>query len=306
MRARKSIALVLALTAALALLAARPVLAKGSLETDEMGRQVVVPSHPQRLIGLIPSLTEVFFALGLGDKVVGATTWADYPPAARRLPRVGAYVSPNLEQIVALKPDLVVANKEGNPPWVVHRLSGMGVPVYVTVPVAPEELPASLAKLGAVLGAPEAGNKLAAELKAQFAEVARRLKGVKPRPTLLVIGSRPLVSAGRDTMNHRLLELAGGINVASASSQRWPRLNLEFVVDAKPEVIIVSTMERGQNLGRELEYWRKLPGVGDRPGVRVGSIQSDIIDRPGPRLGLGLMKLAALIHPERFAPEKAQ
>lgn len=302
---RRLLSIVLGL-ALLAVLAAQPTWAGDSLVTDEMGRQVEVPEQPQRIIGLTPSLTEVLFALGLGDKVVGATTWADYPPAARKLPRVGAYVAPNLEQIVALKPDLVLANKEGNPPWVVHRLAAMGIPVYVTVPVAPRELPASLAKLGAVLGAPQAGRRLAAELKAQFAEVARRLKGAKPRPTLLVIGSRPLVSVGSQTMNHRLLQMAGGYNVASASPQRWPRLNLEFVVEAKPQVIILSTMERGQNLGRELDYWRTLPGVGDRPGVRVVSIQSDIIDRPGPRLGLGLMKLAALIHPERFVPEKAR
>ncbi|MCF8032918.1 MAG: cobalamin-binding protein [Desulfarculaceae bacterium] len=300
MRCFRAIAPALALVAAL-VLAAAP--APARMVTDEMGRKVDVLDAPQRLIGLTPSLTEVIFALGLGDKAVGATTWADYPPAARKLPRVGAYVAPNLEQIVALKPDLVLANKEGNPPWIVHRLAGMGIPVYVTVPVAPKELPDSLAKLGAVLGAAQAGRKLAAQLKAQFAEVARRLQGAAPRPTLLVIGSQPLVTVGAQTMNHRLLQLAGGMNVAEASPQRWPRLNLEFVVEAKPQVIIVSTMERGQNLGRELEYWRSLPGVGDRPGVRVVSLQSDIIDRPGPRLGLGLEKLATLIHPERFPPE---
>ena len=301
---RRLLAIVLGL-ALLAALAMQPALAGDRLVTDEMGRQVVMPEHPQRIIGLTPSLTEVIFALGLGDRAVGATTWADYPPAARKLPRVGAYVTPNLERIVALKPDLVLANKEGNPPWVVQRLAAMGVPVYVTVPVAPEELPASLAELGAVLGAPQRGRELAAKLKAQFAEVARRLQGAQPRATLMVIGSRPLVSVGPGTMNNRLLILAKGRNVAQSAGQRWPRLNLEYVVDAKPRVIIISTMERGQNLGRELAYWRNLPGVGDRPGVRVVSIPSDIIDRPGPRLGEGLLTLARLIHPERF-PDKEQ
>jgi iron complex transport system substrate-binding protein len=302
-KAARAIALGLALLAVLALGSAP---AAARVVTDEMGRKVQIPEHPQRLIGLTPSLTEILFALGLEDKVVGATTWADYPPAARKLPRVGAYVTPNLERIVALKPDLVLANKEGNPPWVVHRLAGMGIATYVTVPVAPDELPASLERLGAVLGAPAAGRALARRLNRQFAEVARRLQGVKPRPTLLVIGSRPLITVGPDTMNHRLLKLAGGYNVAEASSQRWPRLNLEFVIKAQPQVIVISTMERGQNLGREINYWRTLPGVGDRPGVRVVSIPSDLIDRPGPRVGQGLLKLARLIHPERFGPAEGR
>jgi cobalamin transport system substrate-binding protein len=290
----------------LALLAAWALPASARMVTDEIGRKVQVPAKPQRIIGLTPSLTEVLFALGLQHKIVGATTWADFPPAAKKLPRVGAYVSLNLEKIVALMPDLVLANKVGNPPWAVYKLAGLGVPVYVTEPSNPLTLPASLERLAEVCGAPGAGKKMAAKIQAEFDEVARRLKGVKPRRTLAVIGSRPLVAVGKGTMNHALLELAGGINVAAASSQRWPRLNLEYVVAIKPEVIVVSTMERGQDLERELNYWRTLPGVGDTPGVRVEWMSSDLMDRPGPRIGQGLKKLASLIHPERFEDLEAK
>ena len=298
MKLSRATALVLALVLCLAAL---PTQAR--MVTDEMGRKVQVPDQPQRLIGLTPSLTEVFFALGLGDKVVGATTWADYPPAARKLIRVGPYVSPNMERILALKPDLVLANKDGNPPWVVERLGELGVPVYVTVPGTPAELPADMERLGELLGAPQAGKRLARKLRQEMAEVAQRLKGATPRPTLVVIGSRPLVSVGEETMNHHLLTMAGGANIAAGVNQRWPRLNLEYIIEAKPQVIILSTMERGQNLERDLAYWRSLPGVGDRPGVRVEWISSDIIDRPGPRVGQGLKNLARLIHPERFPQE---
>lgn len=292
---------------ALALLLGLSVLpAQARLVIDELGRKVEVPKQPQRLIGLTPSLTEVFFALGLGERAVGATTWADYPPAARRIPRVGPYVSPNLERILALKPDLVLANKDGNPPWVVERLGELGVPVYVTVPGTPAKLPQGMVRLGDLLGAPQAGRRLAKQLETEMAEVAQRLQGVKPRPTLLVIGSRPLVSVGKKTMNHRLLTLAGGVNIAAGVDQRWPRLNLEYIIKAKPQVIILSTMERGQNLERDLAYWRTLPGVGDRPGVRVEWVSSDLIDRPGPRVGQGLKALARLIHPERFAKEASK
>ncbi len=298
----RSIAVVLVL----GLLLACPLPATARVVTDEIGRRIEVPDNPQRIIGLTPSLTEVLFALGLEDKIVGATTWADYPPAAKKLPRVGAYVNLNLEKIVALAPDLVIANKEGNPPWAVYKLAGLSIPVYVTEPSDPMTLPTSLEKLADVCGAPEAGKKLAAKIRAEFAEVAKRLKGVKPRRTLAVIGSRPLVAVGKDTMNHAMVELAGGINVAAAASQRWPRLNLEYVVAVKPEVIVVSTMDRGQDLQRELKYWRTLPGVGDQPGVRVEWMSSDLMDRPGPRIGQGLKWLARLIHPERFQDSEAK
>lgn len=298
MRLPRAIALLVALVLCLVALPA-----SARMVTDEMGRKVQVPDQPQRLIGLTPSLTEVFFALGLGDQVVGATTWADYPPQARKLTRVGPYVSPNMERILALKPDLVLANKDGNPPWVVDRLSELGVPVYVTVPGTPAELPAGMERLGDLLGAPQAGRRLAQQLRQEMAEVAKRLEGATPRPTLVVIGSRPLVSVGDQTMNHHLLTMAGGANIAAGVNQRWPRLNLEYIIEAKPQVIILSTMERGQNLERDLAYWRSLPGVGDRPGVRVEWISSDLLDRPGPRVGQGLKNLARLIHPERFPKE---
>ncbi len=269
--------------------------------TDELGRTVQVPDQPRRIIGLIASLTETLYALGLGDRIVGATTWADYPPAAKKLPRVGSYTAPNLERIVELAPDLVLATREGNPPWVVDKLERLGIPVYVTAPRHPSQVPQGLARLGMVCGAEKAGRELAARLRARFEAVARRLEGAPYRPTLMVIGSRPLISVSRGSLNHEMLVLAHARNVAADAPGPWPRLSLEFVVQARPQVVIISTMERGQDLARQMAYWRSLPGVGDRPGVRVVAINSDLIDRPGPRLGLGLEELARAIHPERFA-----
>jgi iron complex transport system substrate-binding protein len=273
--------------------------------TDEMGRPIQVPAEPRRMVSLIASHTEALFALGLGDRVVGVSTWSDYPPRARELPKVGDYTAPNLERIVALRPDLVLATREGNPPWVVERLEALGIPVYVTVPVDPRRVPRELARLGEVCGAPAAGRRLAAELAAQFAEVDRRLEGAPLRRVLMVIGSRPLVSVSRGTMNHELIEMAHGLNVAADAPGPWPRLSLEFVIQARPQVVLLSTMERGQELAKALARWRVMPGVGDRPGVRVVSVNSDLIDRPGPRLGQGLQALARAIHPELFGPQGA-
>ena len=270
---------------------------------DEMGREVDAPDQPRRIIGLSPSLTEILFALGLGSRVVGATHWANYPPEASRLPRVGAYISPNLEQIVALNPDLVLANKEGNPPWVVEKLTEAGIPVYVTNPDDPSRLPESLRRLGRLCGAPEAGRVLADELKTQFDRVATRLEGAKMVPTLLVVTSQPLVSAGERSFSGRLLVMAGGLNLAAGALGRWPSLSREYVVVAQPEVVVVSTMAVGQKAERLLEYWQEMPGLKGRAGLRVATIVSDLIDRPGPRLGMGLVSLATIIHPERFPSE---
>ncbi len=268
---------------------------------DEMGRKVVVPDHPRRIIGLIASLVETLYALGLEKRIVGATTWCDYPEAAKHLPRVGSYTAPNLERIVELAPDLVLATREGNPPWVVDKLTAAGIPVYVTAPKDPKDVPATLAKLGLVCGAEKQGLELARRLREQFAAVAEKLKGASMRPTLLIIGSRPLISVGKGTINHELMVMAHAKNIAADAPGHWPRLSLEYVVQARPEVVVLSTMERGQQLERDLKYWRSMPGVGDRPGVRVMYINSDFTDRPGPRLGLGLAALARAIHPERFA-----
>ncbi|MDY6852436.1 MAG: helical backbone metal receptor, partial [Thermodesulfobacteriota bacterium] len=227
---------------------------------DEIGRTVNLPDNPVRIIALTPSLTEILFALGLGSKVVGATTWADYPPEARGLPRVGAYISPNLEQVVALAPDMVLVNREGNPPWVLDKLEEAGIPVYVHWPGDPTELPKSLARISEACGVPERGRVLAGEMKAHFKTIMARLKGVRLVSTLMAIGSRPLVSVSPESFHGRLLTMVRARNVADGAGGRWPRLSLEYVLEAQPEVVVVSTMERGQNLERELKFWRELPG----------------------------------------------
>jgi len=261
---------------------------------------VEIPASPQRMVALTPSLVEIVFALGLGDRLAGATTWSDNPEAAKKIPRVGSYIAPDLETILALRPDLVLANREGNPPWVVERLESTGIPVFVTWPRDPAALPESLALLGRVCGNPEGGQDLARAMNRDMETVRRRLAGAKPVTTLLVIGSNPLVSAAPASYSGRLLDLAGARNVAPQDNTNWPRLSLEYVVQARPELVIVST-DRGQDLDREMEYWRTLPGLSHLPGYRVAFIESDLIDRPGPRLGLGLLTLARIVHPDLFS-----
>ncbi len=271
---------------------------------DEMGRTVRLDAPPKRIVSLVPSLTETVYALGLGQRLVGVTNNADWPAEAHRKPKVGSYFAPNLEKIVALSPDIVLVSKDGNPRWVADKLSAMGVVVYVTVPGRPQQLPGSIERLAKFLGASRAGQRLAANMRRQFAAVTEAIKGRPPVPALMVIGSRPLVSVGRGTINHYLIEMAGGRNIAASARGRWPRLNKEFIVQAKPRVIILSTMERGQDLAQQVAWWRHLPALATNPGYRVAVVRSDLVDRPGPRLGQGLMSLARALHPSVFGPPR--
>lgn len=266
---------------------------------DEMGRTVAVPENPQRIISLSPSITEILFALGLGDRVAGVTTWSDFPLEARNKPKIGAYVSPNLEQIMSLAPDLVIANREGNPPWVVEKLEKIGIPVFVHWPKDLENLPENIVNIAEICNVETEGRKLADNMAKDMNELKQKLAAARPVKTLLVIGNNPLVSVGKDTLHGKLLNIVKADNIAAGAPGSWPKLSLEFVLEMKPELVVVSTMERGINRDKEVAYWVNLPGL-KSPDLRVASIDSDIIDRPGPRVVLGMKELARIVHPELF------
>jgi len=280
--------------------------ARAASVTDEIGRRVEVPDRPARIIALSPSLTEIVFALGLGDRLVGVTHWSDVPARARRLPKVGAYISPNLELIVSQAPDLVLANYEGNPPWVVDKLTKAGIAVYVTRPDTPQALPRSISRLGRVCGAPAAGERLAGEMEAGFVRIANLVSQAEPVKCLLLVGRNPVVAAGTESFHGRLLKMAGGENAAAGAPGNWPRLSLEYVVKSRPEVIILSTMERGAEARELLAHWRSVPGLDRQSGVRIGIVSSNLLDRPGPRIIAGLEALARAIHPGLFKTESKE
>ncbi|MFH1135572.1 MAG: helical backbone metal receptor [Pseudomonadota bacterium] len=290
--------LFLALTA---LAVAGPALA--ATVRDDLDRLVDVPAIPRRIICLTPALAETCFALGLGDKIVGVAQWSDYPPEAGKVQRIGSYVSPNLELIAALAPDLVLADRESNPAWVVEQLDRAGIPVFVVWSRDLAELEQNFIDLGRVTGAPDQGLGLARDFRARLEKIRARLARVEKVPVLLVIQNRPVVSVGAGTLHHLLLETAGARNIAAGAPGRWPRLGPEAVIAAPPRVIVVTTMEKGAVLAEMLDFWRTMPGVGDRPDVRIESIPSDLIDRAGPRLGQGLEELVRLIHPEIVSGE---
>jgi iron complex transport system substrate-binding protein len=272
--------------------------ALAKVQVDQLGRQVNIPAAPQRLVTLAPSLTEMVFALGLGSRVCGVEQFSDYPPAARELPKVGSYVSLDLERIVALRPDLCLAIKDGNPRHVVERLQGLGIPVYA---VDPRNVPAvidTIKELGNVLGVPGAGKELAAELTRRYQRVQALAAQVVHQPRVFFqIDIAPIVSAGSPTFLHELITTAGGLNLA-AGKVSYPRFSQEQVLALKPEVIIITSMARGGAFERAKagwERWQSLPAVRHH---RIFLVDSDLMDRPSPRLLDGLEMLFRLIHPD--------
>ncbi len=167
--------------------------------TDEMGRTVEVPQPVRRIVSLAPSLTETLFALGVGDRVVGDTDFCDYPEEAKTKTHVGGPVTPSIEQIAALHPDLVLVTRDINREATVHTLEQLGIAVYATDPRSVEQVLTSTEGLGRLLGAGEQGQALVADLRRRLSDLAERLSGLEAKSALFVVWEDPLISVGRDT-----------------------------------------------------------------------------------------------------------
>jgi iron complex transport system substrate-binding protein len=272
--------------------------ALAEVHVDQLGRQVNLPAAPQRLVTMAASLTEMVFALGAGSRVRGVEQFSDYPPAARELPKVGSYISPDLERIVALRPDLCLAIKDGNPRHVVDRLQGLGIPVYVVDPHNVPGVIATIEEIGKLLGAEAKARELATDLSRRYQRIKDLGAHVVHRPRVFFqIGISPIVSAGSHTFLDELITTAGGLNLA-AGKVSYPRFSQEQILALKPEVIIITSMDRGgafEQVKAGWERWETLPAVRNH---RIFLIDSDLVDRPSPRLLNGLEMLFGLIHPE--------
>ena len=268
---------------------------------DETGRTVRVPQPVQRIVSLAPSLTETVYALGLQDRLVGDTDYCDYPPDAQKKTKVGGAINPSLEQIVALRPDLVLVTKSLNLIETVHALDTLGVSSYGTDPHTVREIISSTERLAAVLGVPETGTALGADLERHLAGLQQRLNGLPPRRVLFIVWSDPLISIGKSTFIADALRLAGATSIVD-SAQDWPQMSLEEVVRLQPDFLVfaASHSEAGQNdfdVLAERPGWRGLDAVRNRRFAVI----SDAVNRPAPRIVSAIEDLARQLHPEAFA-----
>ncbi len=254
---------------------------------------------PQRVVSLAPSVTETLFALGFGDRVVGVTTYCDYPPEARRLPKIGGFTNPSLEAIVATRPDLVIGVNDSSHPVKTKEIERLGIKIALISVTSLDDILNSFKSVARLLGRPEAGERLVHKITRQFEEVKKRVAPVPRRSTIFAVGLRPLVAVGGKNFIDELITLAGGENIAGNAAQPWLNLPDEYVVAKAPQVIIQAGM--GSERGTSVKYWGDLKSIPAVKEGRVYSYPSDKILRPGPRVGEGLEEIARLVHPECFA-----
>ncbi len=268
--------------------------------TDQLGRNVTVPDEPRRIVSLAPNITEIIFSLGHEGRLIGVTRYSDFPPEAEKLPKVGSYVHLDLEKIVALKPDLCIAIKDGNPVAVAKRLESLKIPVYAVDPKNLETIMQTVLEIGGLINAEKRADLLVQNMDFRIQKVKSLVSNVTYRPRVFFqIGVSPIVSVGTHTFIHGLIVLAGGTNIAEGPVS-YPRFSREQVLALSPEVIIVTSMARAaifEQVKAEWSKWADLPAVQNR---RIFLEDSNFFDRPTPRLVDGLELLVKLIHPELF------
>jgi iron complex transport system substrate-binding protein len=233
--------------------------------------------------------------------LAGDTDYCDYPPEALQKPHVGGTVNPNLEAIVALTPDLVLATKSINRRETVDALERIGVPVYVTEdPHSVGEMINSVEHLGSALGAEKSAAKVVEDLRTRLAELDRRLASASPRSVLFVVWTDPLISVGRGTFIADALRLAGGRSVVDTKAE-WPHISLEEIVRLQPEVLVFASAHAGDTQ-RDIEALRTRAGWRSLEAMQHDKIVvvSDAINRPAPRMVEAIEKLAHALHPELF------
>jgi iron complex transport system substrate-binding protein len=265
---------------------------------DALGREVSLVRVPQRIIGLAPSVTEILYFLGLGERVVGVTDFISHPPEAALKPRVGSFVHLNLEKIIDLMPDLVVASPEGCRPELITLLEQARIKTYVVNPKNVGQIIECVRDLGSVCGVGERAVSLAAELETRVERVVSKTRSGNTPSVLFQINLKPIVTVNRNTLHHDLIRLAGGENLFRDEPLTYPRISLEEAIHRKPDVIIISSMERGGSFEEaRLEWmrWKAIPAVRNE---RVFLIDSDITDRASPRVLVGIERMARLLHPE--------
>jgi iron complex transport system substrate-binding protein len=292
----------------IAIMASAPVRARGQASsapavrevTDETGRLVRLPAQVRRIVSLAPSLTETVYALGLEDKLVGDTDYCDYPPDAAKKHKVGGAINPNMEEIAALKPDVVLVVKSLNRLETVRALEQLGIPVYSADPHTVIGVIESMKKLSEVLGAEPAGAELEKKLRDRLAAMQTKLKDSPSKRVFFVVWTEPLQSIGRKTFIADLLTYSGATSVVD-SQQDWPKYSMEEAVLLQPEYLVFAS-SHSENVKNDVEALATKPGWSAMEAIqkRKIAVVSDAINRPGPRIVDAVEELARQIHPEVF------
>jgi iron complex transport system substrate-binding protein len=278
--------------------------------TDDLSRKVVIDKMPERIVSLAPSNTEIIYALGLEDKLVGTTDYDDYPEAAKSKPRVANYTTPDLEKVVSVQPDLIIAEAI-HEKTALPAMEQLGLTVIVTSAHSMDTILNDIKMIGDINGKSRAAQELVDSLNARIQAVTSKTDTLTPeqRPRVLyVIWHDPIWTMGGDTFTDDLIRMAGGVNIYSTDFTESRVVSLESIIEKDPQVILVSGMATGGDLiYNSIMKDSRLSGISAMRDNHVYKISdANLTERPGPRIVDGLEEVARLLHPELFGMANSQ
>ena len=266
--------------------------------TDDAGRRVSLPFKVDRVISLAPNLTEIVFAVGAGDRLVGRTSYCDFPPEAKSVTEVGDTLHPSLERIISLKPQVVLISTASQLEVFTQQLQNQNIAVFVTDPHDLDGVFRSIGQVGEILGKKEQASTLVQTLRQRTDAVEQAVKQRPPVRVFYQLSAEPLYTAGHDSFVTDLMRRAGAISVTADLPGAWPKFSNESALAAKPEAIILPTGgSMGTGNSTVTEALRQSPAVLQG---RVYRINDDHLVRPGPRAIDGLEEMARALHPDAF------
>jgi iron complex transport system substrate-binding protein len=266
--------------------------------TDEIGRSVTITPRPQRIVSLAPGITETLYVLSLDDKIVGVTTFCDWPASARKKPKIGGFINPSIEKIVSLKPDLIIATADGNKKDTVQQLERLGLPVYVISPSNIDGFLRSILNIGKITNREKNAEKLVEKFQKRLNNVTAQIRHKNKPRVFFQLGLEPVFTVGRGTLINEIIERAGGINVAGLDIAHYPVYSAEGIMGASPEIIIFAPMVNDKNFAAVKIFWQKF---GELPAVKnnkIYPIDADLINRASPRIFDAIEIMALIFHPD--------
>jgi iron complex transport system substrate-binding protein len=266
--------------------------------TDDAGRNVTLPARVDRVITLAPNLTEIVFAVGAGDRLVGNTSYCDYPEQAKSITKVGDTLHPSLERIIALRPQVVLVSTASQLEVFTQQLQSQNIAVFVTDPHDLEGVFRSIEQLGRMMGQEQQATAVVQKLRERTTAVEQRVKQDPPVRTFYQVSGEPLYTAGHDAFVTDLMRRAGATSVTADVPGAWPKFSNESALAARPDAIILPT---GGSMGAANANVAE--ALRDSPAARAGrvyKINDDHLARPGPRAVDGLEAMAHALHPDAF------
>lgn len=280
MNAFKSIALIV--LSAWALLYVAGVQAAPISVKDDIGLTVVLPAPASRIVALSPSVVEVTYAAGAGDKIVATVEYSDYPASALKIPRVGGHSKIDLEAVIAAKPDLVIAWQSGNSPSAIEKIRQLGIPVYISQPHKMTDIPGEIERIGVLAGTTPVAKKAAQDFRKRYDALGKKYRDRPPVTVFYQVWQNPLITIGGQQIMSDAISLCRGQNIFADLKPLAPRVSFESVIAANPEAIVTSGMAV-QN-AEMLDAWKKWPNLTATQRNNFFFIQSDLMNRSGPRI----------------------